>query len=94
MRGHPKDYDAWAAQFDLPGWSFDQCLPYFKKCETSDRVDAGGSAFRGGSGRLSVTKGESATLLLCLMFIQCSASLSKSVQFWNLCPPYTHRNSH
>eukprot|EP00940_MAST-03C_sp_MAST-3C-sp2_P003457 g3457.t1 len=54
MRGHPKDYDFWASEHDLPEWSFDRCLPYFKRCETSDR---GASAFRGDRGRLSVTRG-------------------------------------
>ena len=37
MRGHPLDYDGWAARHALPEWSFDQCLPYFRRCETSDR---------------------------------------------------------
>jgi len=53
MRGHPLDYDGWAAQ-GLPGWAFAHCLPYFKRCETSDR---GASEYRGGSGRLQVTQG-------------------------------------
>lgn len=32
LRGHPSDYDEWA-QFDLPQWSWERCLPYFKKLE-------------------------------------------------------------
>ncbi len=55
MRGHPLDYDGWARDFDLPDWSFDKCLPYFKRCETSDR---GERTYRGRSGRLMVTKGQ------------------------------------
>ena len=55
MRGHPRDYDRWAAEHALPEWSFDHVLPYFKRCETSDR---GESDYRGGSGRLSVTQGK------------------------------------
>eukprot|EP00944_MAST-04C_sp_MAST-4C-sp1_P000749 g749.t1 len=54
MRGHPKDYDNWAQQYNLSEWDYTQCLHYFKRCESSDR---GASEYRGGSGRLSVTKG-------------------------------------
>ena len=54
MRGHPLDYDAWADEFNLEQWRFENCLPYFKKCENSDR---GASDWRGGSGPLGVTKG-------------------------------------
>lgn len=55
MRGHPQDYDHWAKNYRLPKWSFDQCLPYFKKCESSDRCE---SDFRGTNGRLGVTRGK------------------------------------
>ena len=54
MRGHPLDYDAWADEFGLEQWRFENCLPYFKKCENSDR---GGSDWRGDNGPLGVTKG-------------------------------------
>jgi len=54
MRGHPMDYDRWADSFGLAEWRFDRCLPYFKRCESSDR---GESAWRGGSGPLGVTRG-------------------------------------
>jgi len=54
MRGHPLDYDRWGSEFNLPKWSYAQCLPYFKAGETSDR---GASDWRGGDGPLSVTKG-------------------------------------
>ena len=53
MRGHPQDYDGWATNHGLANWSFDQCLPYFKLCESSDR---GASDWRGGEGRLSVSR--------------------------------------
>jgi choline dehydrogenase len=53
LRGHPADYDAWAAQ-GLQGWGFAQCLPYFRRAETSDR---GASLYRGGEGPLQVQKG-------------------------------------
>ncbi|NQV44030.1 MAG: GMC family oxidoreductase N-terminal domain-containing protein, partial [Rhodospirillales bacterium] len=54
MRGHPLDFDRWGQEFNLPKWSYAQCLPYFKAGETSDR---GASDWRGGEGPLSVTKG-------------------------------------
>ena len=54
MRGHPLDYDNWSTKYGLKEWSFDKCLPYFKRCESSDR---GESEWRGGSGPLGVTKG-------------------------------------
>jgi len=55
MRGHPKDYDYWGSNHRLPGWTYSQCLPYFKQCESSDR---GADDWRGDSGRLGVTKGK------------------------------------
>ena len=54
MRGHPKDYDRWAGEFGLDRWSYDQCLPYFKAGEASDR---GADDWRGADGPLGVTKG-------------------------------------
>ena len=54
MRGHPLDYDRWASEFGLPGWSYADCLPYFKAGEASDR---GADDWRGGDGPLSVTRG-------------------------------------
>ncbi|MBT3456649.1 MAG: choline dehydrogenase, partial [Thiotrichales bacterium] len=54
MRGHPLDYDRWQSECGLKGWSYDQCLPYFKEGENSDR---GEDEWRGGSGNLGVTKG-------------------------------------
>ena len=54
MRGHPLDYDRWAQEFSLPEWRFENCLPYFKRCEASDR---GENEWRGGHGPLGVTRG-------------------------------------
>jgi choline dehydrogenase len=48
-RGHPSDYDAW----DVPGWSWEECLPAFKACET---WEYGASALRGGDGPLRITR--------------------------------------
>ena len=54
LRGHRDDYDGWA-RAGLSDWSFDRCLPYFRRSETSDR---GENHYRGGSGPLSVTTGK------------------------------------
>ena len=54
MRGHPLDYDRWQSECGLKDWSYDQCLPYFKAGENSDR---GENQWRGGNGYLGVTKG-------------------------------------
>lgn len=53
LRGHPKDFDRWAAA-GLPGWDYAHCLPYFRRAETSDR---GADFYRGGSGPLSTELG-------------------------------------
>ena len=34
VRGHPLDYDRWAHEEGCTGWSFEECLPYFKRLET------------------------------------------------------------
>ena len=54
MRGHPRDYDRWADRPGLSNWSHARCLPYFKRCENSDR---GASEWRGGDGPLGVSRG-------------------------------------
>jgi choline dehydrogenase len=38
LRGQPYDYDEWAS-LGLSEWSFEQCLPYFKKLETDEDFD-------------------------------------------------------
>lgn len=32
VRGHPEDYDNWS-KIGCKGWSYKECLPYFKKLE-------------------------------------------------------------
>ncbi|MBU4518333.1 MAG: choline dehydrogenase [Gammaproteobacteria bacterium] len=49
-RGHPQDYDGWAAQGN-PGWSFADVLPYFKRAEHNQR---GADALHGQGGPLNV----------------------------------------
>ncbi len=66
MRGHPKDYDRWSEQKSLEEWSYAQCLPYFKRCEGSDR---GESKWRGGHGPLGVSKSKLDTPLYDAMWL-------------------------
>lgn len=54
IRGHPWDYDNWAAQ-GLPGWSWPEVLPYFKR---SERRNKNVSVYRGDKGPVGVTIGE------------------------------------
>ena len=53
LRGQPHDYDGWA-HMGLPEWSWDQCLPYFKRLET-DR-DFGMFAYHGRSGPINIER--------------------------------------
>lgn len=48
VRGNRRDYDRWAAH-GLPGWSFAEVLPYFKRQES---WEGGESDYRGGNGPL------------------------------------------
>ncbi|MFC3174008.1 choline dehydrogenase [Novosphingobium bradum] len=52
VRGNRRDYDDWAAE-GLAGWSYADCLPYFKKLEA---YDGGEDAFRGRSGPVRITR--------------------------------------
>jgi choline dehydrogenase-like flavoprotein len=49
-RGHPSDYDHWAAQGN-PGWGWSDVLPYFKRAEHNER---GADEFHGTGGPLNV----------------------------------------
>lgn len=51
-RGLPSDFDAWA-QRGLSGWSFEDCLPAFKRLEAHED---GETEQRGGGGPLPVTR--------------------------------------
>jgi choline dehydrogenase len=53
LRGQPQDYDAWAAA-GAPSWSWDECLPYFKRVE-NDR-DFGSLPYHGDSGPIQVER--------------------------------------
>jgi choline dehydrogenase len=52
IRGQPEDYDHWA-QLGNRGWSWDDCLPYFRKAE---RWEGEGSDARGKEGPLFTSK--------------------------------------
>ncbi|PJM67489.1 GMC family oxidoreductase [Achromobacter ruhlandii] len=51
IRGQRQDYDAWVAAGN-PGWSWGECLPYFRKLENND---LGAGATRGTEGPLNAT---------------------------------------
>jgi choline dehydrogenase len=52
IRGQPEDYDHWG-QLGNRGWSWDDCLPYFRKAE---RWEGEGSEARGKEGPLFTSK--------------------------------------
>jgi len=54
MRGHPTDYDQWG-QLGNRNWSYDDCLPYFRKMETWKN---GADKYHGGNGPLNTSLGE------------------------------------
>jgi len=50
VRGHPSDYDDWAAQ-GCEGWSWDEVLPWFRRAEANQH---GADALHGAGGPLQV----------------------------------------
>ncbi|CAH1779258.1 unnamed protein product [Owenia fusiformis] len=54
IRGHALDYDRWESE-GARGWSYANCLPYFKKSQTHE---LGENDYRGGSGPLQVSRGK------------------------------------
>ena len=59
IRGHALDYDRWEEE-GASGWSYADCLPYFRKSQTHE---LGPDEYRGGSGPLHVSRGRSANPL-------------------------------
>ena len=55
VRGHKDDYDEWAKN-GCEGWSWEECLPYFRKSENNERGENG---FHGDSGPLQVSNQKS-----------------------------------
>ena len=55
IRGHALDYERWAHEEGAKGWSYSECLPYFKKAQSHED---GSDDYRGGDGPLEVTNGK------------------------------------
>ncbi|HYK96431.1 MAG TPA: FAD-dependent oxidoreductase [Candidatus Dormibacteraeota bacterium] len=53
VRGHPADFDAWAARGN-PGWSFSEVLPAFRRLETD--ADFGGDPWHGNAGPMTINR--------------------------------------
>lgn len=53
IRGHALDYDRWESE-GASGWSYADCLPYFRKSQTHQ---LGPDDYRGGDGPLHVSRG-------------------------------------
>lgn len=51
VRGHKSDYDGWA-DLGCDGWSWNECLPYFKRSENNEN---GAGEYHGASGPLHVS---------------------------------------
>jgi choline dehydrogenase len=60
VRGHAFDYDRWESE-GATGWSYADCLPYFRKAQTHE---LGPDEYRGGNGPLHVSRGKSENPLL------------------------------
>ncbi len=58
VRGHAKDFDEWEAS-GAKGWSYKNCLPYFKRSET---WHMGEDSYRGGDGPISTSNGNNMKL--------------------------------
>jgi choline dehydrogenase len=61
QRGNPLDYERW----DLEGWHYAHCLPYFKRLET---CLAGADEYRGATGPLKLERGPAASPLFDAFF--------------------------
>jgi len=55
IRGHARDYNAWA-QAGNTGWSYQDVLPYFIKSEDNLQVNEMDRGFHGVGGLLTVTQ--------------------------------------
>ena len=58
VRGHASDYDEWV-EHGAAGWSYQDCLPYFKKAET---WSGGKDQYRGGEGPIGTCNGNNMKL--------------------------------
>jgi len=78
-RGHPSDYDEWAAA-GASGWSFREVLPYFRRSENNANFRS--SVYHGTEGPTSVTNLDSYNTL-CEVFFQAAESLG-----YRRCPDF------
>src|SRR5262245_23069452 len=53
LRGHPADFDAWAARGN-PGWSFDEVLTAFRRLEAD--ADFGAAPWHGDAGPMAINR--------------------------------------
>ena len=58
VRGHARDFDQWEEE-GAKGWSYKNCLPYFKR---SEKWHMGEDTYRGGSGPISTSNGNNMKL--------------------------------
>jgi choline dehydrogenase len=58
VRGHARDFDQWEEQ-GAKGWSYKNCLPYFKR---SEKWYLGEDNYRGGSGPVATSNGNNMKL--------------------------------
>ncbi len=65
QRGNPLDYQRWADDPGMESWAFRHCLPYFKKMEN---CLAGGDAYRGEGGPLTLERGPGINPLFAAFF--------------------------
>jgi len=74
IRGQDYDYDEWGAR-GLPGWSFEECLPAFKRLETD--LDFGDAPYHGKSGPIPVRRHPKSELAIFqAAFLEACAELS------------------
>src|SRR3954454_12836171 len=62
IRGNRLDYDGWG----VPGWTYDDLLPYFKRAEDNER---GADEFHGAGGPLPVSESRSRNVM-CSAFVE------------------------
>src|SRR2546423_2322727 len=62
IRGNRADYDGWG----IPGWTYDDLLPYFKRAEDNER---GADEFHGAGGPLPVSESRSRNVM-CSAFVE------------------------
>ncbi|OAP46195.1 choline dehydrogenase [Sinorhizobium americanum] len=55
LRGNPRDFDDWRDRDGCDGWSFADCLPYFKRFE---RLEGAEGPFRSSDGKVKVKRQE------------------------------------